>query len=1151
MNKSSINSIAQSLVNAINPLRGIFSDDTLFKNFLLKLGWNAQNRPSIYSSLVSTIENIVDDLENIPENAPITDYLSLIDDVGILYNTLKNLDANSANAPSGTDATLFLSEFATQTFDYLIVRYLNENLPILYNSLKLFNIIDIDYAESAGVRLGYYKTSIDYSKFSNLITSPEDHIKAALGWNTGDVPFSEITNTFFNFFSALHLGVISESIDGSEKLLYQSAFNNDDVIDKKLSLYLLTLEIANQTENIILNFLASKGSTIANSGYIVGIELPADLSLSQQITDSISLDINLASLSGNELAVLMKPSGIIFNFPNNTTQQFPDIGIDLNVNYKSDQPNLILGNISGTRLLLSYASIGIEISHIDTDPEIIFTFDLSGLSLIINPGESDSFISKIFGDSPKEIVLPLTIRWSSKTGISFSGSGSFEYSVPTHTQLGPITFEEATVSLKALDNPSRVKADISTSFNGTVGPLTFTVNKLGIRAQLDLEEGNVGPFGISLGFKPPTGIGIAIDAKPVKGGGFLNYDEATYTYTGGLELTFSKISLKAIGILTTKLPGGADGYSLLIIITAEFTPIQLGMGFTLNGVGGLLGLNRTMNQQRLRDGVRDGTLDDILFPQDIVKNANAIISNISQAFPAQQDRFIIGPMAKIGWGTPTLLTIELGVMIEMPSPIVLAILGVIRAILPNDKNRIIAIQINFIGIIDFEKKYLTIDASLYDSQILTFKLFGDMALRLYWGDKPNFLMSVGGFHPKYTPPPIMNLPPMKRLSIVLANSDNLKISVETYFAVSSNSVQFGAKVAALARVWKIEAVGALWFDILFQFSPFYFIADMGVMFAIRWKKGGEIFGIYVQLTLEGPKPWHARGKASFKVVGFRVNVSFDATFGQANVEAIPAVDIWPQLEEAIKHKDNWEAAAPEYSHHLVTYKEVPLDDEEILMDPFGMVRVTQKVVPFNIDITKFGTSGIKDYKRFGISGAQTNNTPFTPTPYTQEFFARNEFFYMTDDQKLSSDAYEKFVNGITIGAPDGISSDYIVNKQVGFEEIIVDINRNRLSILEYMTDIEFDMNTAANYVSNSTLSTFALQPVEGGPKKSLVSHEGFVVDAGGNLLQGGFVLVDGLTLTPVNTDIFSNLNSAETELENLRLNNPAAAEYLILSTLEL
>ena len=47
-------------------------------------------------------------------------------------------------------------------------------------------------------------------------------------------------------------------------------------------------------------------------------------------------------------------------------------------------------------------------------------------------------------------------------------------------------------------------------------------------------------------------------------------------------------------------------FSLLIIIFAEdFTPIPLGYGFTLNGIGGLLGVNRTVVVDVLRAGIKN------------------------------------------------------------------------------------------------------------------------------------------------------------------------------------------------------------------------------------------------------------------------------------------------------------------------------------------------------------------------------------------------------------------------------------------------------------------------------------------------------------------------------------------------------------------
>ena len=59
------------------------------------------------------------------------------------------------------------------------------------------------------------------------------------------------------------------------------------------------------------------------------------------------------------------------------------------------------------------------------------------------------------------------------------------------------------------------------------------------------------------------------------------------------------IQVKAIAVITTRLPDGSSGFSMLIIITAQFdVGIQLGLGFTLNGIGGLIGINRAMETLR-------------------------------------------------------------------------------------------------------------------------------------------------------------------------------------------------------------------------------------------------------------------------------------------------------------------------------------------------------------------------------------------------------------------------------------------------------------------------------------------------------------------------------------------------------------------------
>ena len=75
----------------------------------------------------------------------------------------------------------------------------------------------------------------------------------------------------------------------------------------------------------------------------------------------------------------------------------------------------------------------------------------------------------------------------------------------------------------------------------------------------------------ALGFKPPNGIGLSVDAGVVRGGGYLFFDAERGEYAGALELSFAEfLSIKAIGLITTRMPDGSKGFSLLIVMSVEF-----------------------------------------------------------------------------------------------------------------------------------------------------------------------------------------------------------------------------------------------------------------------------------------------------------------------------------------------------------------------------------------------------------------------------------------------------------------------------------------------------------------------------------------------------------------------------------------------------
>ncbi|MBD2769869.1 hypothetical protein IC235_18420 [Hymenobacter sp. BT664] len=1117
---NTIDQISVEVSKALTPLKTYVSSPEDFSVFMRQLGWNMQSIPAPIVGIATDIDNVISELDVIiGGNATSSDYINLRNAVSSATQNIRNLSNSTYDLI--LTAENFASKFPQQILDYIVINHINLNHYAVSAILEFLGIITYTPIQATANRPFYILKEIRWTRISHLFSQPQVFFQDTYSWGTNnfdsDLLFKNLAKlvSLFGIYPTLE----EEGNEIFHALGPNSNSNHYNNYSLSLSLFDLMNNNLHLRGNLRLISLPADGTSLPGLGLlpvvIGGMQNNIEISHNIRLTVGANLDIT----GGVVLVKRPQEPFVVKTGFGAGSLSIVTGSFDIALVNENRQPTIVIGTADGSRIEYEKLSIGVHFEvNSSSKNELRFEIDLKGLKLVISKTNSDSFVNKILPENGIAVEADLTLGYSTLRGFYFQGSGGLEYQLPTHVKLGPVSIDNILLSLKYSGS---LRIATTADFSVSLGPLELVVKNIGMKGSVILGSGGIGGIGFNLGFKPPTGVGIQVKASTVTGGGFLNYDEDKFTYTGGLELKFSKISLSAIGILTTKMPDGSNGYSLLIIITAEFTPIQLGMGFTLNGVGGLLGLHRTINVERLKSGVKDKTLDSILFPHDIVKNASAIISNLSQVFPVKKDRFLIGPMAKLGWGTPTLITIELGVIIEMPSPILLAIVGIVKVILPAEASPVLKLQINFVGIVDFEKKQLSFDASLYDSSLLSFPLTGDMALRLYWGEKPNFLMSVGGFHPKFTPPP-MNLPQLQRLALQLAKSDNLSIRVETYFAITSNSVQFGARVDARARAWKIEAIGALWFDILFQFSPFHFTADMGAMFEIR--KGGDcILSIYMSLTLEGPGPWRVQGEGSFKIAFVKVHVSFDKTFGQAQTETIAPVTIHQKLIDAIQSKDNWQVIGPDRSHQVTAFRDITgTTGSNLVVDPFGTLVLSQKVAPMGIRLAKFGTSAISDVNQFQISGVTVGtggNTVPLGFQRVKDFFAPNSFFYLTDDEKLSKDSYEKYDSGVSIGASSEIQADYFVHKEIAYDEIILD-SRQRIKFqTSLLSKAEFALHTMDNYITAATISDTRKNTPFGGPAKLAVQDFGYVIADKNTLSQAGGYQAFG---SKTEADIFLN-----------------------------
>ncbi len=671
--------------------------------------------------------------------------------------------------------------------------------------------------------------------------------------------------------------------------------------------------------------------------------------------------------------------------------------------------------------------------------------EIQAVRLVIDGDDADGFLQKVLSGVHVKAEANAAFGMTLLTGFTFTGGANLALEIPAHIELGPVTIQSLRLALAPVSD--RIRLDAGAVFKFALGPLQVVVQDVGLRTDLEFHAGNIGPANLDIGFKPPSGVGVRIDSPFVTGGGFLFFDSDKGQYGGVLQLDVKGITVTAIGLIATRLPNGAKGFSFVVIITAQgFDPIQLGLGFTLTKIGGLLAINRTCDQDFLREGLKNNTLKDLLFPNDPIGNAPQIFGTLNKAFPPQDGSFLFGPVVQICWGTPALVTIDVALILELGHRTRLLILGRVAAMLPTEKEDLIRLQMNALGVIDFDQGSISIDAVLYDSRLVhKFPLTGSMAMRLNWGSSPVFALSVGGFHPAFKPPP--NFPTLARVSISFSDTSDFRLRAEGYFAITANTLQWGAKAELFARSGGFSVEGHIGYDVLIQFDPFGFVADFSA--GVQLKHGStNLFKLQADGELSGPRPLHVKGKVTFEIFWCDFTISFNRTLisGEAPPPPAPIV-VMDRLQAALSDPRNWTGQLVESQRRLVSIADTGADGH-IGLHPLSRLAVKQNVVPLELEIAKFGDAKPADANIFTISGFSVNGNS-VHFDRVKDFFAPAQFLNLSDDEKLTAPSFEPMVAGVSAGDDSFIftanTEDIITDDAIVFETIILDKANNTKS----------------------------------------------------------------------------------------------------------
>jgi hypothetical protein len=939
-----------------------------------------------------------------------------------------------------------LADFAADVADDLVVGWLARRHPVLLQICRIAGVVEqIDRAEIrvAGIVVRSLRTGphVAWDRVGGLFTDPtgplvERFLPNGLTTKANAAAFATELRAVLTPLAE----VLGGSSVGGRQPFSSSREADLERADRSLSVRVPVRLVDDVATSVGLSMLALPSGVKGDLGEAgPGLEIePSGL---------VALDVEL--LSGLTLAVGVTGS-TARTFVSTDRITSGDGALDVTVELADapiDRPALLIGDEQGTRFEVSALAINAFLST-GTETDWGFGFEMRGGALVI-AGGFDGFLASLLPADGLRAEGDMTVTWSHVAGLRFGGSASLTVTLPISVQLlgGAIIIDDVTLAL-TLDSTGAITARITVDVAAALGPFAASVDDIGLDLSLLLpERGGLSPAELRASLAGPAGLGLALDAGAVSGSGFLRCSPATGSYDGGLTIEAFGVGISALAAIDTQLPGG--GWALFVTLQAEFpVPIQLGFGFGLGGVGGLLALNRTINPDALAPALRTGAADALMFPENGLDDIELVLDNVDAWFPISQGTTTFGPICRLTWGVPVLVTADLGVFLAIPD-LIIAVMGSVAVALPDPDAPLLELHLDVLGVADIPAGTIGITASLHDSTLLgIYQLSGDMAFYASLLNQPGFVLSIGGYNPAFEPP--LGVPAwvldLRRMRVAIELGEDVSVAFESYLALTSNSVQFGGSIEIEASqkvlLTTYTARGSLGFGVLLNLHPFSIIADAWASVSIS-AGDKELFGVTLEAHLEGPKPWYALGRASFDFFGFDVSFEVEVGDGIAGVPREP-VDLAKLVRDAFGEPGGWSATALGSRGVGVTLA-APADGR-FWVAPDQRLTARQSVAPLNRAVTAFGELTPLEGE-VALTNVTLAGVAVADPVWVSDWYAPAQFDRLDATSRLSRPSYELMTSGVSFGddgveVVDDVAADATV-VEPSYEQYVVEANSSR------------------------------------------------------------------------------------------------------------
>lgn len=474
------------------------------------------------------------------------------------------------------------------------------------------------------------------------------------------------------------------------------------------------------------------------------------------------------------------------------------------------------------------------------------------------------------------------------------GQETDEIWLPIQKDFGPVRCNK----LGVIYGASSSKLGFGFDGNLSTGSLNLYLNQLSVNLPL---QSLATPTAYTLDLK---GMDFALKTNAVAvTGGFLKKDDNEYF--GQLGIQLPKVAISAIGAYSyVDGKDGQDGFSSLVIYGT--LSIQGGGGIPLGpakitGMALGMGLHRqALIPAQVEDVKKFPLVTQVIGSKNRESGGTSMITELVNVLPVKRGhnfgciglRFTLAEivdcfaLAVAQFGSDDLDFAIVG-LAKLETPVCYAELAIKMALKPAEGSFLAQAQ-------------LTDNSWVIDKKC---KLTGGFAMAFWFGgaNKGDFVLTLGGYHPRFKPP--AHYPVVPRVGVNWPVSAELQVKGELYFAVTPSMLMAGGRLEAAYRSesGRISAWFTAYVDFLMEWAPLRYEANAGVAIRVH----AETFLKTIDLTAAATVQLWGTPFGGIAEVDLSV-ISFTIKLGEAKKDP-EAID-WKAFGKSFLDKNAGDAA---------------------------------------------------------------------------------------------------------------------------------------------------------------------------------------------------------------------------------------------------